>query len=84
MLGTFTGIFQSSIGLVSLPGPWIGAQLWERFNPRLPFLITGFVAFLTVIPAWFKFKLPEQNQKVPEEAPSKSHAVQKTGPGTPD
>ena len=64
MLGTFSGLFQSSIGLISLPGPWIGAQLWERFSPRLPFSITAAVALITVIPTWLKFKLPDK----PEEA----------------
>ncbi len=63
MLGTFSGLFQSSIGLISLPAPWIGAQLWERFSPRLPFSITAAVSILTVIPTWFKFKLPDKSEK---------------------
>lgn len=58
-LGTFNGLFHGSLGLISLPAPWIGAQLWERFDPRLPFLITGVVAALTVIPTWFRFKVPK-------------------------
>lgn len=63
MLGTFSGLFQSSIGLISLPGPWIGAQLWERFSPRLPFSITAAVAIITVIPTWIKFKLPDKSEE---------------------
>jgi len=63
MLGTFSGLFQSSIGLISLPGPWIGAQLWERFNPRLPFYITAVVSIITVIPTWLKFKLPDKSSE---------------------
>jgi MFS family permease len=59
MLGTFTGVFQSSLGFLSLPAPWLGAQLWERFNPRLPFMITGAVAVLVLPIVWFKFKLPK-------------------------
>jgi MFS family permease len=58
-LGVFTGMFQSSLGLISLPAPYIGAQLWERFNPRLPFIITAILSLVAVIPAWFKFKLPD-------------------------
>jgi MFS family permease len=65
MLGTFSGLFQSSIGLISLPGPWIGAQLWERFSPRLPFSITAAVAIITVIPTWLKFKLPDKSEEAP-------------------
>ena len=58
LLGTFTGLFRSSLGLISLPAPWVGAQLWERFSPRLPFSLTALVSLLTIIPTWFKFKLP--------------------------
>ena len=58
-LGVFSGLFFSSIGLISLPAPWLGAQLWERFNPRLPFQLTAAIALLTIVPIWLKFKVPE-------------------------
>jgi len=57
--GTAFGFFSSSLGLVSLPAPWLGGQLWEKVSPRFPFLITAIVSFLSVIPAWLKFKLPK-------------------------
>jgi len=57
--GTAFGLFSSSLGLVSLPAPWIGGQLWEKVNPRFPFLITVAVVFLSIIPVWLKFKLPK-------------------------
>ena len=60
MLGTFSGLLRGSIGLISLPAPWLGAQLWERFSPRLPFIITATFSLITVIPTWFKFKVPEK------------------------
>ena len=28
MLGTFTGLFRSSLGLISLPATYLGARLW--------------------------------------------------------
>ena len=59
-LGVFTGMFRGSLGLISLPAPYIGAQLWERFNPRVPFVITAILSLISVIPAWFKFKLPDE------------------------
>ncbi len=59
MLGTFTGLFRSSLGLISLPAPYIGARLWERFSPKTPFVITSILALLTVVPAWLFFKVPE-------------------------
>ncbi|MBN1180366.1 MAG: MFS transporter [Anaerolineae bacterium] len=62
MLGVFTGLFRSSIGLLSLPAPYIGARLWEHYGPRVPFIITAIAAFVTVVPVWFKFKVPEQTR----------------------
>ncbi len=59
--GTAFGLFGTSLGLVSLPAPWAGAQLWERFSPRLPFYVTGLAALGSAIPAWLKFKLPKNN-----------------------
>jgi MFS family permease len=75
MLGTFTGLFRSSLGLISLPAPWLGAQLWERFSPRLPFSITAIVALLTIIPTWFKFKLPSKSTQDQPDPTDKSLAV---------
>jgi MFS family permease len=56
-LGAFSGLFYGSMGLIALPAPYIGARIWERFNPQVPFMITAAVVLLTVIPIWFKFKL---------------------------
>jgi MFS family permease len=58
LLGTFTGVFRSSAGFLALPAPWIGAQLWERFNPQLPFIITAVSSLLVLPPIWLKFKAP--------------------------
>ena len=59
MLGTFTGLFRSSLGLISLPAPYLGARLWEQYSPQTPFVITAIAAFITIIPIWFYFKIPE-------------------------
>jgi MFS family permease len=63
MLGVFNGVFYSSIGLISLPAPYIGAYLWENFTPKFPFYITAFVALLTIIPSWLFFRLPEKKEE---------------------
>ncbi len=62
--GTAFGLFGTSLGLVSLPAPWAGAQLWERFSPRLPFYVTGMAALASALPAWLKFKLPKNGEAV--------------------
>lgn len=63
MRGTAFGLFQTSLGIVSLPAPWIGAQLWERVSPRFTFALTAWAGLLSVVPVWFKFKLPDEKKK---------------------
>jgi len=65
--GTAFGLFNTSLGLVSLPAPAIGAQLWERVSPRFPFQVTAWMSLLAIIPAWLKFKLPGKVE-APESA----------------
>ena len=68
LLGTFSGVFDGSKGFISLPAPWLGAQLWERFSPSLPFQISAW-ASLAVLPIiWFKFKLPKDAAPLPAPA----------------
>jgi MFS family permease len=59
--GTGFGLIQSSLGLFSLPAPYIGGQLYEKVSPQLPFIITAWVSLFSVIPAWLKFKLPDKS-----------------------
>ena len=61
--GTAFGLFSTSLGIVSLPSPWIGAQLWERTSPRVPFLVTGAAAVISILPAWAKFRLPKNGSE---------------------
>jgi MFS family permease len=66
--GTAFGLFNTSLGIISLPAPWIGAQLWERINPQFPFTITAAALLLSIIPIWLKFKLPKIETQVSEES----------------
>jgi MFS family permease len=56
--GTAFGLFSTSIGLVSLPAPYIGATLWERFAPQVPFYVPLVGTLLLLPVVWFKFRLP--------------------------
>jgi MFS family permease len=58
--GLAFGLFGTSLGILSLPFPWIGAQLWERFSPQLPFWIAVAGCLICVPIAWWKFALPPQ------------------------
>ncbi|KAA0278562.1 MAG: MFS transporter [Chloroflexi bacterium] len=67
--GLAFGLFSTSLGILSLPAPWIGAQLWHNFGPTAPFKITAFVLLLSVIPIWLKFKLPRTEEKSEIDTP---------------
>ena len=55
------------IGLIALPAPWIGGQIWEATNPKIPFLVTFLVGSLALIPAWFKLRVPDAEGAAPPE-----------------
>ena len=57
--GLAFGFFGTSLGILSLPMPWVGAQLWERFTPQTPFWITAVACAITVPIAWAMFFLPK-------------------------
>jgi MFS family permease len=66
--GLAYGLFGTSLGLLSLPFPWIGAQLWERFGPQVPFRITVGACIISIPVAWAKFILPGQDPATPSRA----------------
>lgn len=65
--GMAFGLFSTSLGIISLPAPWIGAQMWDRVGPTFPFTVTAVVLLLSVIPIWLKFKLPKTEETVTDE-----------------
>jgi len=62
--GMAFGLFSTSLGIISLPAPWLGAQLWDKVSPQFPFTITAIVMLLSIIPIWLKFKLPKSKDEV--------------------
>lgn len=68
--GTAFGLFSTSLGLISLPAPWIGAWLWEEVSPVFPFYVP-LVAMVAMLPVmWFKFKVtPKAEQEGMEATP---------------
>ena len=56
--GRAYGIYNTAIGLVSLPASFIAGTLWDRFSPAAPFFFGSFVAFLAFmlfLVYWFVF-----------------------------
>ena len=60
--GMAFGFFGTTLGILSLPMPWIGAQLWERFTPRTPFWFAVAANIISIGIAWTKFKLRDDSQ----------------------
>lgn len=73
--GTAFGLFSTSLGVISLPAPWIGAQLWDRVSPQFPFTITAIALLLSIIPIWLKFKLPKSGDPASETEPIKEDSA---------
>jgi MFS family permease len=59
--GIAFGLFGTSIGLISLPAPWLGARLWELTTPQAPFVITAVILLACTAPVWRKFVLREES-----------------------
>ena len=65
--GVAYAVVPAIIGLVALPAPWIGGQIWEATNPKIPFLATLLIGSLALIPAWFKLRVPADEGIAPAE-----------------
>jgi DHA1 family multidrug resistance protein-like MFS transporter len=70
-LGAFHGLFYGSMGLLALPAPYLGTLMWKKISPQSPFVVAAVFSLLTIIPIWFKFKVPEDGSgEASGEAPA--------------
>ena len=51
----------TSLGVISLPAPWIGSQIWIAMGPKAPFILTSALGILALIPAWLHLHIPENH-----------------------
>ena len=58
--GIAFGLTLTSRGLVSLPSPYVGGLLWDRFNPKAPFLVTVIGCIGLSLLAFIKLKVPKE------------------------
>jgi MFS family permease len=58
--GITYGLFWTSISLFTLPAPYLGSMMWERISPQAPFIFTGSMLIIAVLPVWLKLKLPPE------------------------
>jgi DHA1 family multidrug resistance protein-like MFS transporter len=68
--GITYGLTATTLGLISLPFPWIGGQLWTMLGPKAPFMISVVLGSLSVIPAWKKLKAPKNGDDTQQTAVS--------------
>ncbi len=68
MRGIAFGFFSTSLGVISLPSPYIGTWLWQRYGHKVPFYIP-MVALVLMLPViWSKFRLPKKSAETLTEA----------------
>ena len=65
MRGTAFGFFSSSIGILSLPMPYVGTLLWQNYGPKVPFYVPLAAMMLMLPVIWFKFRLPKSDEPNP-------------------
>ena len=58
--GLAFGLFGTTLGILSLPMPWIGAQLWENISPQTPYSFVILACLISIVIAWAKFTLPQK------------------------
>jgi MFS family permease len=58
--GLTYGLVATSLGIISLPAPWIGSQIWKLISPQAPFYLTIFFGAFAIIPAWFKLRIKKE------------------------
>jgi MFS family permease len=74
--GITYGLLATSLGLISLPFPWIGAQIWAWVGPRAPFILTALLALLAIVPTWLKLNPPMSPPDEPQgSSPPSSEVV---------
>ena len=57
----------TSLGVISLPAPWIGSQIWLAFGPRAPFIFTSALGIMAIIPAWLRLRITPVSVNLGEE-----------------
>ena len=72
MRGMAYALVATSVGLISLASPWIGARLWETLGPKAPYILTVLLGSVALIPAWTKLRTPQHAPAESDEDPTVS------------
>ena len=63
--GLTFGVLVTSLGIFSLPAPWLGSLAWTHLGHQSPFLLSAAVVGLIAIPVWFKLEAARRFQEAP-------------------
>jgi len=69
MRGTAYGLFSTSLGLISLPAPYIGGLIWRTLGPRAPFVVPLLSSLVLAPLLWIKLGSAQGKGKANAAAP---------------
>jgi len=74
MRGTAFGLVSTTLGIASLPAPYIGGLMWARFGPRAPFVLPLLASLSMAAILWFR--LPGRHDKAEQTAEAQASPSQ--------
>ena len=72
--GTAFGLVSTTLGIASLPAPYIGGLMWARFGPKAPFVLPLLASLSMAAILWFK--LPGRTDKAEQTAETQTSLSQ--------
>ena len=72
--GTAFGLVSTTLGIASLPAPYIGGLMWARFGPKAPFVLPLVASLSMAAILWFK--LPGKHDKAEQTAEAQTSPSQ--------
>ncbi len=64
--GTAFGLVSTTLGIASLPAPYVGGLMWAKFGPKAPFVLPLLASMSMAAILWFK--LPGKHDKAEQTA----------------
>jgi len=72
--GTAFGLVSTTLGIASLPAPYIGGLMWAKFGPKAPFVLPLLASLSMAAILWFR--LPGRHDKAEQTAEAQASPSQ--------
>ena len=72
--GTAFGLVSTTLGIASLPAPYLGGLMWAKFGPKAPFVLPLLASLSMAAILWFK--LPGKHDKAEQTAEAQTSPSQ--------